>query len=164
MARIATKDEQEALDIVQEAMYKLVQKYSNKSKEEWPGYYFRILHNKINDWHRREKVRNRWRVFITPKTESDTFKIEDAVAQKVEREPEEHFIGSQFSKEVLEAIEGLPRRQQQALTLRIWEGLSVADTATIMQCSEGSVKTHLSRAVHRLRDELEDPFVDRILV
>ncbi len=159
MARFATSQEQEALDIVQDAMFKLVQKYSHLHKDEWPKYFYRILHNKINDWYRRENVRNRWRVFFDRKSESDGFKIEDNVSQTCYREPGRTLIGEQDSNDLLAAVAGLPLRQQQALILRLWEGFSVAETARIMRCSEGSVKTHYSRAVHRLREELEKPYV-----
>ena len=158
MARFATSQEEEALDIVQDAMFKLVQKYSHLHKDEWPKYFYRILHNKINDWYRREAVRNRWRVFFNNKRDDDSFNIEESVAQTAVREPEHSLIGEEECTELLAAIEKLAFRQQQALTLRLWEGFSVADTAKIMGCSEGSVKTHFSRAVHRLRDELERPY------
>ncbi len=159
VARFATSQEEEALDIVQDAMFKLVQKYSHLHKDDWPKYFYRILHNKINDWYRRESVRNRWRVFFNHKPGSDRFNIEDGVAQVSCREPGRTLIGEQETTDMLAAVERLPLRQQQALTLRLWEGFSVAETAKIMRCSEGSVKTHYSRAVHRLREELEKPYV-----
>ncbi len=157
MARFATNQEEEALDIVQDAMFKLVQKYSHLNKDEWPKYFYRILHNKINDWYRRESVRNRWRVFFNNKGNNENFNIEETVRQTSVREPEHALIGEQQSRELLAAIDQLALRQQQAITLRLWEGFSVAETAKIMGCSEGSVKTHFSRAVHRLRKELEKP-------
>lgn len=160
MARIATNQEEEALDIVQDAMFKLVEKYSHLDKDEWPKYFYKILHNKINDWYRRERVRNRWRVFFKNKPDTEGFNIEDTVRQTSFREPEHVLEGEQAAKEMLDAIQELPLRQQQALTLRLWEGFSVAETAKIMGCSEGSVKTHFSRAVHRLRGMLENPLVN----
>jgi len=158
MARFATNQEEEALDIVQDAMFKLVQKYSHLHKDDWPKYFYRILHNKINDWYRRESVRNRWRIFFNNKTDNEGFNIEDTVPQTSYREPERALIGEEESVELLEAIEKLSLRQQQALTLRLWEGFSVAETAKIMGCSEGSVKTHYSRAVHHLRERLDRPY------
>lgn len=156
MARFSTNQDEEALDIVQDAMLKLVQKYSYFDKEEWPKYFFRILHNKINDWYRRENVRNRWRVFFNKSADS-TYDAEDTVAQSTFREPEQAFFGEETTNGLIKAIDALPLRQKQALILRLWEGFSVADTAMIMGCSEGSVKTHLSRAVHRLREVLDSP-------
>lgn len=162
MARLATNQEEEALDIVQDAMFKLVQKYSHLDKDDWPKYFYKILHNKINDWYRRESVRNRWRVFFKNKPENEGFNIEETVRQTSFREPENVFVGEQAAKDILAAIDELPLRQQQALTLRLWEGFSVAETAKIMGCSQGSVKTHFSRAVHRLRGMLEDPFISLV--
>ncbi len=162
MARFATNQEEEALDIVQDAMFKLVQKYSHLDKDDWPKYFYRILHNKITDWYRRESVRNRWRVFFNNNAGNENFNIEETVAQTSIREPEHALIGEQESIEMLAAVDKLALRQQQALTLRLWEGFSVAETAKIMGCSEGSVKTHFSRAVHRLRDELERPYVNLV--
>jgi RNA polymerase sigma-70 factor (ECF subfamily) len=158
VAKMATNNDEEALDIVQDAMFKLVEKYSHLTYQEWGGYFYRILHNKINDWYRREKVRRRWRVFFNHKLEGDFIDPENMVPQVAVREPEQFVFGSEISTEMLNAIEQLPLRQQQAVTLRIWEGFSVAETASIMGCSEGSVKTHLSRAVHRLRSVLVDSY------
>jgi RNA polymerase sigma-70 factor (ECF subfamily) len=153
---LATHDDEEALDIVQDAMFKLVEKYSYRDEQEWSSFFFRILYNKINDWYRRRKVRNRWRVFFSGDSGNEEYNPEDWVPQTTVREPEQQIHGEEISLQMLELIEALPLRQKQALTLRIWEGFSVAETAQIMRCSQGSVKTHFSRAVHRLRDKLRD--------
>ena len=163
VAKMATNNDEDALDIVQDAMFKLVEKYSHLTDKEWGGYFYRILHNKINDWYRREKVRRRWRVFFNTKSGGNEVDIENLVPQQSVREPEQFVYGGEISDEMLRAINLLPLRQQQAVTLRIWEGFSVAETAKIMGCSEGSVKTHLSRAVHRLRDILVDSYQGLVL-
>jgi len=163
VAKMATNNDEEALDIVQDAMFKLVEKYSHLTDKEWGGYFYRILHNKINDWYRREKVRRRWRVFFNPKAEGGFIDPENMVPQQSVREPEQFVYGSEISTEMLNAIEQLPFRQQQAVTLRIWEGFSVAEASKIMGCSEGSVKTHLSRAVHRLRGVLSEAYQGLVL-
>lgn len=152
IARINTKDKEEAMDIVQDAMFTLVQKYSDRPLEELGALFHTILHSKINDWHRKQKVRNRWRVFFNL-GDSD-LSVEDTVPQEQFLEPDSFLQEEEINESVLVAIKQLAPRQQQALILRAWEGYSVAETADIMKCSQGSVKTHYSRAVHALRDRL----------
>ncbi|MDD5394231.1 MAG: RNA polymerase sigma factor [Thiothrix sp.] len=158
IARLATQDEDESLDIVQDAMFKLVQKYSSHPEAEWGALFHAILHSRINDWHRRQKVRNRWRVFFWAHDDEDDdgLKPEDQVAQTQFLEPESQALHEEMSETMLSAVGQLPLRQQQALLLRAWEGYDISETAKIMRCSEGSVKTHYSRAIHSLREKLGD--------
>lgn len=158
IARLATHDEEESLDIVQDAMLKLVQKYSAHPDVEWGALFHAILHSRINDWHRRQKVRNRWRVFffLSDEEEESGLKPEDQVAQMLHLEPETRVLHEEMSATLQVAVGQLPLRQQQALLLRAWEGYDIAQTAKIMNCSEGSVKTHYSRAIHSLREKLGD--------
>ena len=157
-ARLATQNEEEALDIVQDAMCKLAQKYSNHPEAEWGALFHTILHSRINDWHRRQKVRNRWRVFFFADEEQDggDGKLEEQVAQTVFPEPEYALMQEEMNELMQNAVQTLPLRQQQALLLRAWEGYDIAETAKIMNCSQGSVKTHYSRAIHSLREKLGD--------
>ena len=159
IARINTKDEEEALDIVQDTMFTLVQKYSDRSSNELAPLFHTILYNKINDWHRKQKVRNRWRVFFG--FDDTNVAAEDTVPQEQFLEPDNYLQEVEINKSVLEAIKDLPIRQQQAIILRAWEGFSVAETANIMKCSQGSVKTHYSRAVHSLRNKLGELINER---
>ena len=154
MAVIATGNDDEALDIVQDSMMKLVQNYAQKNENEWGALFYTILQSKINDWYRRQKVRNQFRVFSSDDEESPDI-IEQApdLLQKTAGE----ILNQERAINQLEsALHRLPLRQQQAFLLRAWEGMDVAQTAEIMQCSQGSVKTHYSRAVHTLRDMLEE--------
>jgi RNA polymerase sigma-70 factor (ECF subfamily) len=152
VARMQTKDAEEALDIVQDAMFTLVQKYSDRPLTELGPLFHTILYSKINDWHRKQKVRNRWRVFFG--FGDIDISAEDSVPQQQFLEPDAYLQEEEINESVLEEIKRLPPRQQQALILRAWEGFSVAETAEIMKCSQGSVKTHYSRAVHALRNRL----------
>lgn len=151
---MATHDEEDAFDIVQDAMMKMVQKHTGLTEPEWTAYFYRILYNKINDWYRRQNVRNRWRVFFKPKAGEEEYQPEDKFRQETYREPEQFLKDEEHSKRLLSAVEKLSLRQQQAITLRLWEGFSVAKTASIMGCSEGSVKTHFSRAISKLKQDL----------
>ncbi|MDX1811260.1 MAG: RNA polymerase sigma factor [Gammaproteobacteria bacterium] len=155
IALIATGMEDEALDIVQDSMLKLAQKYSHKPDTEWPPLFHRILQTKIRDWYRRQAVRNQWRVFFGPTEDDDADFIEQARDYKTPGSVD-HVNQHRAMASLEKALHQLPLRQQQAFLLRAWEGLDVAETAAAMECTQGSVKTHYSRAVHRLRELLED--------
>jgi RNA polymerase sigma-70 factor (ECF subfamily) len=155
MAEIATRDRDEALDIVQDAMMNLARHYSQKPCAEWPPLFYRILDNRIRDWQRRQTVKHR--IFFW----NDKPLNEDEREDLVERAPDpappvEGKLAQQQAMEKLEhAVGHLPGRQREAFMLRIWEGLSVEQTARVMGCSGGSVKTHLSRALAALRLRLK---------
>jgi RNA polymerase sigma-70 factor (ECF subfamily) len=159
MARLAVKDVDEAMDIVQDTMLALVRKYADKAESEWPRLFHRILQNRITDWHRRRTVRNRVMVVLGRSNADDTAEEVDPIQQIADgpaADPAYRVQLDAISDRLAEAVEALPHRQQQAFLLRTWEGLSVAETARAMRCSAGSVKTHYSRAVHRLRRELTE--------
>lgn len=155
MARIATSNSDEALDIVQDAMLKLVEKYADKSEAELGPLFYTILQSRIRDWYRRSSVRNRLRSWLGSDDEDE----EDAFQQIPDpagRTPEELLAASGGIEALQVALGQLPLRQQQVFLLRAWEGLDVRDTAKAMQCAEGSVKTHYSRALATLRLKLGD--------
>jgi RNA polymerase sigma-70 factor (ECF subfamily) len=153
-ARIATGNEQDALDIVQDAMIKLVQRYAGRDEQEWGPLFHRILQSRIRDWYRRSLVRNRLRVwFGSDEDEDDPLENQP---DPVGHSPLGQLESGRFGEELERALGRLPNRQQQAFLLRAWEGLSVEETAQAMGCSAGSVKTHYSRAVHTLREQVED--------
>jgi len=155
MAELATRDPDEALDLVQDAMLAFARRYAAKPEKEWPPLFHRVLQNRIRDWARRQKVRNRWRVWLHRDDDSRDEPLEQAPDPAIP--PIERQLDQQEATERLQqAVSDLPLRQQQVFLLRIWEGLDVADTARAMGCSEGSVKTHLSRALGNLRNKLED--------
>lgn len=155
IAEIAIRDRDEALDLVQEAMIKLVRKYADRPVAEWAPLFYRILQNGVRDWHRRRLVRNRVMVwFGRSKSDDGDF---DPVAHTPDpsgRTPDENLQSQQAMESLEVALAALPARQREAFMLRTFEGLDVAGTAVAMGCSEGSVKTHYSRAVHSLRETL----------
>jgi len=154
MARIATGNEDEALDIVQDAMLNLVKRYADREEQEWGPLFHRILQSRIRDWYRRSQVRNRLRVWFGGNDE-DEDPLENQPG-RVTDGPLPQLQSVRFGDELEQALRALPNRQQQAFLLRVWEGMSVEETAAAMGCSAGSVKTHYSRAVHTLRKQLED--------
>jgi RNA polymerase sigma-70 factor (ECF subfamily) len=165
MAVIATGNRDDALDIVQDAMLNLAQKYAGREATEWGPLFHRIVQNTIMDWHRRQKVRNTWSAFLGAVGIGKTIdgvdnargmaNLDDCTALE-DNNPALKLINDRTIEALDAALNRLPLRQQQAFLLRIWEGLSVAQTAAAMKCSQGSVKTHLSRALSSLRDRLED--------
>ena len=156
MAQIAVGDADEALDIVQDAMLKLVERYSARSEAEWTPLFYRILQSRILDWHRRNMVRNRLRTWFGGGAgeEDDADDPLQNVPDVHAPDPAKQVLTKRAAQALDEALRKLPLRQQQAFLLRAWEELDVAQTARVMGCSEGSVKTHYSRAVHRLRKRL----------
>ncbi len=155
IAEIAVRDRDEALDLVQEAMIRLARKYGERDSEEWPPLFYRILQNGVRDWHRRQAVRNRvmaW--FGGGATGDDEFDPVAAAPDPIGRTPDEELANDQAMDSLEKAVRRLPTRQREAFMLRTFEGLDVAGTAVAMGCSEGSVKTHYSRAIHSLRGVL----------
>ncbi len=155
LASIALRDPDEALDVVQDAMLQLARRYADRPYEEWLPLFYRILQNRIRDSQRRRSVRNRifgwW-----PAGESDDDAQADAIlaAPSPGTGPEGAAASGEALKVLELAVAELPARQAEAFLLRTLEGLDVADTAAAMGCSEGSVKTHYSRAIHALRARL----------
>ena len=157
IAEIAVRDRDEALDIVQDAMIKLASKYADRSSEEWAPLFYRILQNGVRDWHRRQAVRNRVMVwFGRARTDAEDYDPIAAAPDPIGRTPDEELSNSQAMDSLESAVHALPARQREAFMLRTFEGLDVAGTAVAMGCSEGSVKTHYSRAIHSLRAKLEE--------
>jgi RNA polymerase sigma-70 factor (ECF subfamily) len=155
MAQLAVRDADDALDVVQDAMLKLARRYANSPPDEWPLLFFRILRNCVLDHQRRQTVRRRLFGWLPRAAEAE--EDEDPIANvpgRVSDRPD-HAVGVGDAMSALQdAITALPRRQQEAFLLRTLEGLDVAQTAAVMGCSEGSVKTHMSRAVQSLRESL----------
>lgn len=151
----AVRDDHAALDIVQDSMLKLAEKYADKPVTEYPMLFQRILQNTMRDYWRRQKVRNLWTTLLSSfgagKDGEDDHDPLDTI--DVEDESDNPMIQLERSQTILiieKALEKLPARQREAFVLRYWEDMDVAETAAIMGCSQGSVKTHCSRAVHAL--------------
>ncbi len=153
IAQISTGNSEDALDVVQDAMFKLVEKYSDRPEGEWTPLFYRILHSRINDFHRRNNVRNRHRSWLGSNDEDGEDPVQTA-PDPAGHSPEQNSLTNQSMDKLQSVLNKLPMRQQQAFLLRAWEGLDVKQTAAVMSCAEGSVKTHYSRAIHSLREQL----------
>lgn len=154
MVMIETRHSGDAVDLVQDAMESLMKKYVHKPSAEWRPLFYRILQNKIKDWHRWGSVRAKFHL-SKPEQESGEDWLESQVAS-TQATPEEDFQGEVSMHSIQLALSQLSLRQRQTFLLRIWEGFSVNETANIMKCSSGSVKTHLSRALQTLQNLLEE--------
>jgi RNA polymerase sigma-70 factor (ECF subfamily) len=156
IALVNIRDRDEALDIVQDAMIRLVRRYATRPSVEWPPLFYRILQNRIRDIQRRRAVRSRVLSFFGGTASEDEFDpLAEAPAPHAEN-PLEQVKADDAMQALEQALATLPARQREAFTLRNFEGLDVAQTAVAMECTEGSVKTHYSRAVHRLRELLAE--------
>jgi RNA polymerase sigma-70 factor (ECF subfamily) len=153
----AVHEDQAALDIVQDSMMKLAEKYAAKPAAELPLLFQRILQNTMRDHFRRQKVRSTWTTLLSNLGMGgddddfdplETFEVDDD--SSIPTSPADQLEQSQVMASIEEAVKALPARQREAFMLRYWEELDVSETAKAMGCSEGSVKTHCSRATHAL--------------
>jgi RNA polymerase sigma-70 factor (ECF subfamily) len=153
IARFSLRDDADALDAVQEAMIKLARHYGARPAEEWPPLFHAILRNCVRDAQRSKQSRGRLITWFKQLGDADAevHEVEPAMSPSGELESE------QGLRELERAIAALPERQREAFLLRNVEELDVAETARAMGCSEGSVKTHYSRALKALRGLLEKP-------
>lgn len=156
----AVRDDHAALDIVQDAMLKLAEKYGTRPVAEYPMLFQRILQNTMRDHWRRQKVRNLWTTLLSSfgagrDDDEDHDPLEILGAEDDADEPDIQLERSQTIAIIEQALQKLPARQREAFVLRYWEDMDVAETAAAMHCSQGSVKTHCSRAVHALASILE---------
>lgn len=156
LASLAQRED--ALDAVQDAMCKLVEKYSHKPKSEWTPLFYRILYSRITDIQRRRSSRGKvfGALFFTSRDDREP--QPDPMAQVADAsnpDPARYSDDSEFGAALQQALRSMPERQRQAFLLRAWEGLDGAQTARAMGCSVGSVKTHYSRARQFLQRELQ---------
>ncbi len=157
----AVRNEETALDLVQDSMMKLAEKYGGRPAEELPMLFQRILQNTIRDYYRRSKVRSLWTTLLSSFSPSDDEEHDPLETMEVEsgsytpNTPDGQLQQSQVLAIIEKEIRALPARQREAFLMRYWEDMDVAETAAAMGCSDGSVKTHCSRATHALAAALK---------
>ena len=159
----AVRDDHAALDILQDAMLKLAEKYGNKPVDEFPMLFQRILQNTTRDYWRRQKVRNLWTTLLSSFSvvgddgvESDPLEVLTSSHYNANDDPDVQLDRSQTIALIEMSLQKLPSRQREAFVMRYWEDMDVAETAKAMGCSQGSVKTHCSRAVKALAKTLAE--------
>lgn len=154
IAHLAVRNEQDALDIVQDAMFSLCRSYGQQDPEVWKPLFYRILENRIMDHHRKETLRRKWFFWRSANEDEEA----DEIGQQLEdagADPANLLVQEQMGSDMLAVLESLPIKQQQCFLLRCWEGLSVKETAEAMGVNEGSVKTHYFRAMQKLQTVIE---------
>ena len=162
-AMFAVRNEESALDIVQDSMLKLSERYGDRPTEELPLLFQRILQNTIRDYYRRQKVRSTWTTLLSTLGggeggDEDSDPLETLLAEGAEDSPDTphgRLLQTQVIAIIEQEVGKLPLRQRQAFLMRYWEDMDIAETAFAMGCSEGSVKTHCSRATHTLASALK---------
>jgi len=156
MAQVALRDPDDAMDVVQDAMLKLARNYSAKPSAEWRPLFYWIMENGIRDLQRRRTVRKKFMVWLPGIKEDPEGEAQDPLDSVAAGglDVPETLMQDQAMQKLEGLLRELPARQREAFMLRNFEGLDVGETAKAMGCSEGSVKTHYSRAVHSLRDRL----------
>ncbi len=153
---LACREREDALDVVQDTMLAFVRRYRRHPGEQWPLLFWSVLNSKLIDLQRRRSVRGRWLGWLGAGDEGES---EDAIQQVVddaEPGPLVRLADGAATEALLGALRDLPLRQRQAFLFRVWEGLDVSETARAMAISDGSVKTHLFRAMTNLRARLEN--------
>lgn len=166
IAVYALHNEQAALDVVQDAMLKLVEKYPHKPESEWPALFFTILNNRITDvrrWRKLREVGGKTISLFRNHADGEEDLLETGLGTELNSprmQPEKVVLSKQIRERVEEALNNLSHRQRQVFMLREWQGLSVRDTAAVLGCSEGSVKQHHFRAMRFLREHLEEVWND----
>jgi len=158
IAVVALRHEDDALDAVQDAMLHLARAYGARPQEEWKPLFYRILENRIRDVQRRRMTRNKVIAWLPFRRGEEDDEPPDPIEQAASPDPlpVRRLELDEAIRALEGALQGLPRRQQQAFMLRTLEGMDVAETAAAMGCSEGSVKTHYFRALNTLREKLGD--------
>ncbi len=162
MAVLSLQDEDDALDALQDVMLKFVEKYAHKPQEQWTLLFYRMLHHRIIDFHRQDQKQAGLFGWFFRQKSGGSSEPYNALDNPVERtsgqphlQPENALLNGEKARHIEQALRELPLRQRQAFLLRCWQGMSVAETAHVMGCGQGSVKTHLSRAMQHLRQRLE---------
>ncbi len=160
MTYALTGNRDDALELVQDAMLQLVRKYAHKPETDWPALFHRILQNRIRDFHRKQGFRKLLGLFNGQIHRSEQ-EHSDAGATAIEQasdprqaQPDQQLQQSHFRENLLQALQTLPLRQQQIFLLRGWQQFSTTETAAALGISSGSVKTHYSRALEKLRTQL----------
>jgi RNA polymerase sigma-70 factor, ECF subfamily len=155
---IATGGADDTLDILQESMMAFVRRYSAKDESEWRPLFYKVVQNKIKDWLRKEKLKRLFFFSMPAHYQEESEIMPDPIDTAPDLQTANPLTDAKTSQAIARlhiVLKNLPRGQQQVFLLRAWEGLSTQETATAMNCTEGTVKTQYFRAINRLKEKLE---------
>jgi len=154
VARVSVGNDDDAMDVIQDAMLKFVHKYAEKSSDQWRPLFYKIVYSRLTDFHRRRNFRRGIMQFWGSHDDEqhNRLEIDNVVAANLD--PQQQLQVDGALEQLQQALANLPLRQQQAVLMRAWHGFDTNETARIMQVSTGSVKTHYSRGLEKLRDSL----------
>jgi len=161
MAQLATSNIDDAMELVQESMLQLVKNYSNRPDNELKILFYKILSSRITDWYRKTAFRRQFQAFF-PKETYDQHDPIQHLKDDYQLSVSDEVENGKKIELLFRALKSLSTRQNQVFLLRAWQGFNVKETAIIMKCSTGSVKTHYSRAIKSLRAQLEDKMLDEM--
>ncbi len=154
VARLSIDNDEDALDIIQDAMLKFVSNYANKDQSNWKPLFYKIIYRKLTDYHRKRNFRSGIMRLFVRKPQQGYDEIE--MIASPDTDVDDMIAYADAVGRLEQALVALPLRQQQAVIMRSWQGFNTQETADIMQLSTGSVKTHYSRGLARLRELLGD--------
>jgi len=153
MAQLATSNKDDALELVQETMLQLVKRYAELPNNELKILFYKILNSRITDWYRKTAFRRQFHKVFSSKSYEQNNPIEHLSNEQQQTE-DERLTTSEELEQLIIALASLSNRQKQVFLLRAWQGFNVKETASIVGCSAGSVKTHYSRAIKALKRTL----------
>jgi RNA polymerase sigma-70 factor, ECF subfamily len=158
LAFVITQNRDDALEVVQDSMLKLVHKYSHKTAEEWRLLFFRILQNRLRDYQRRKSLRQLFHLSPNKSQDDPQSDALEQIKDQHSASPDSELHSANAIQQIQQALGRLPLRQQQVFLLRAWQEFSTSETAFTLSISEGSVKTHYKRAIEQLRAQLGEQY------
>jgi RNA polymerase sigma-70 factor (ECF subfamily) len=153
-------DSEEAQDLTQEAFLKVFKNLKKfKGKSSFYTWFYRIVVNACIDGmrrrRRREKIFSLWPLEQS-RGESSREEMEGQPEMQETSNPMITLSGKQLTEEAQEALRSLSERQRVVFQLKVLEEMSIPEIAQVMKMAEGTVKSHLFRATHILREALKE--------
>ena len=151
---LCSGQEQDAEDFTQEAFLRAFQNlHKFRGDSTFYTWFYRILVNICLDGKRRQ---NRWRKLFSPFFSKQREAYHEATDVAGDIHTDREVKSRQLSRDIQRAIRALPEKQRVAFQLKALQGMRIGEIAQVMGTAEGTVKSHLFRATHSLRQALKD--------